>query len=130
MNPISPSHHFPWGILVGAGAAAITGTGIYWLVKRYGPETEGFETTYVRPDHPVPELRSEAKAYDFLVRHRYLQAEPGLSDEDKTRIIRKRFGTPALIPAEFFIFGKQAREAEKATTADRAGRRVIFLSPP
>jgi len=70
---------------------------------------QGFETTYVRPDHPVQALRTEAGAYDFLVQQGYLEGDPSLSVKEKEEIIRRRFGRPALIPAEFFTFG-QARE--------------------
>jgi len=76
---------------------------------------QGFETTYVRPDNPVPELRTEAGAYDFLVKQGYLKDAGDLSDKEKEQFIRRRFGRPALIPAEFFTFGHERIEAEKKT---------------
>jgi outer membrane protein OmpA-like peptidoglycan-associated protein len=74
---------------------------------------QGFEMTYVRPDHPVPALRSEAGAYDFLVEQGYLEGASDLTDKQKEGIIRRRFGRPSRIPAEFFVFGQESYQAEK-----------------
>jgi hypothetical protein len=75
---------------------------------------QGFETTYVRPDHPVPALRTEVGAYDFLVEQGYLEGGSDLTDKQKEDIIRRRFGRPPRIPAEFFVFGHETHQAEKA----------------
>jgi outer membrane protein OmpA-like peptidoglycan-associated protein len=78
---------------------------------------QGFETTYVRRDHPVPELRNEVSAYNFLVKHGYLDADPTLTDKEKEKIIKERF--KGRIPVEFFTFGKEHHDAAKKALGNR-----------